>query len=203
MTVRTPRGGTHRYFLAPVGLRLAANGTRGLDLRGGTGRGYLVGSGSQICLNGQLGYYKIDGETPLGLIPAGAIEKFAAPNLPAVDVEGEGSTSEDLPDPLPAVVEQAFQRRTKDRSADLHHLVSTAVWAGLTRAQIHRLCSDYPPGREKYAGKLPAEVDRCLAKVAPQVEARRAARSPKTRRGGPQSSSTRHRQTSTSLPAKS
>lgn len=132
LTVRTARGGTHRYYLAPVDLRLAANGVRGLDLRGGDGRGYLVGPASQIRLDGELRYYRVDGEMPLGVIPAEVIDRFAAPDLtgagfpaPERTVGADGGHS--LPEPLPAAVEQAFQRRTDDRSADLYNLVSTAV----------------------------------------------------------------------------
>jgi hypothetical protein len=68
-------------------------------------------------------------------------------------------------DGLPAAVQRALERRTDDRSRDLFRLIGACLWAGLDSDRIHALAATYEPATEKYGGRLPAEVDRCIRRI--------------------------------------
>jgi hypothetical protein len=66
---------------------------------------------------------------------------------------------------VPTVVQRALQQRTDDRSRDLFRLVGACLWAGLDVEEIHTLAATYEPATDKYGGRLPTEVDRCIRRI--------------------------------------
>jgi hypothetical protein len=153
-TVRTPSGGAHIYY---PGTDHPCRALRRHHLDFRSRGGYVVAPPSQV-----------DGR-PYRLLeqrPAGRPVDFAAiaalldpPPTPRPAVRRPAGAG------VPTVVQRALQQYTDDRSRDLFRLVGACLWAGLDTEEIHALAATYPPAADKYGGRLPTEVDRCIRRI--------------------------------------
>jgi Bifunctional DNA primase/polymerase, N-terminal len=154
--VRTPSGGAHIYYPGTENPCRALR-RHHLDFRGRGG--YVVAPPSRVggrCY--QLVEERPDGR-PVDFAAIAALldPPRQPPRRPARQDAADGE--------IPAVVRQALQRRTDDRSRDLFRLVGACLWAGLATNTIHELAASYPPATDKYGGRLPTEVDRCIRRI--------------------------------------
>jgi hypothetical protein len=154
--VRTPSGGAHIYY---PGTDQPGRALRrhGLDFK--TRGGYVVAPPSTV--GGRC--YQLVEERPDGRpVDFAAIAALLDPPRPMRPPARAVAASNGE---IPAVVRQALQRRTDDRSRDLFRLVGACLWAGLDTNTIHELAASYPPATDKYGGRLTTEVDRCIRRI--------------------------------------
>ena len=154
--VRTPSGGCHIYYPG-TDQPSRALPRHHLDFQA---RGkYVVVPPSEV--NGRA-YQTLEAR------PNGRPVDFAAIALlldPPRQLPRRPASPMAIGDGLPAAVRRALERRTDDRSRDLFRLVGACLWAGLDQATIHELAATYPPAVDKYGGRLPTEVDRCIRRI--------------------------------------